>query len=51
MLNQGQDIANVLPTVAAYGAPFVNLHLMSGLFTYKSLAFYVVGSPTIKIIF
>lgn len=48
MLNQGQDIANVLPTVAAYGAPFVNLHLMSGLFTYKSLAFYVVGSPNNK---
>lgn len=45
MVNFNQDIDEVLLTMSNYDEAFVRLHIMSGLFTYKNLSFYVVGSP------
>lgn len=45
MVNFNQDIDDVLLTMLGYPEVFVRLHLMSGIFTYKSLSFYVCGSP------
>lgn len=44
MVNFNQDIDEVLLTMAPMPEPHVRLHIMSGLFMYKSLSFYVCGS-------
>ena len=45
MVNFNQDIDDYLLTVLNYDEAHVRLHTMSGVLTYKSLSFYVVGSP------
>lgn len=44
MVNFNQDIDEVLATMPTYAEPHVRLHTMSGIFMYKSLSFYTVGS-------